>query len=78
MKYYTLHILSKLIWWWHPENTLEFIVGKVATILLINSLNPDDTILHHILVNISSGNGLVLDGTKPLPDSVLAVNIHKS
>ena len=33
----------------------------------INSLLPNDTIKWQILVNNGSDNGLVPDGTKPLP-----------
>ena len=35
---------------------------------IINSLWPSDAILWQIWVNIGSGNGLLPDGTKPLPE----------
>ena len=39
----------------------------------INSLGPSDAIymVTKIWVNIGSGNGLVPDGTKPLPEPML-------
>ena len=36
-----------------------------------NSLGPSDTIWRQIWVNIGSGNGLLPDGTKPLPEPML-------
>ena len=37
----------------------------------VNSLWPCDTIWRQICVNIGSGNGLLPDGTKPLPEPML-------
>ena len=38
---------------------------------MTNSLWPNDTIWEQIWVNIGSGNGLLPDGTKPLPEPML-------
>ena len=37
----------------------------------LNSLRPSDAIWRHIWVNIGSGNDLLPDGTKPLPEPML-------
>ena len=37
----------------------------------INSLGPSDTIATEIWVNTGSGNGLLPDSTKPLPEPML-------
>ena len=39
---------------------------------LINSLWPSDTIWWQIWDNIGSGNGLLPDDTKPIPEPMLA------
>ena len=39
--------------------------------LTLNSLRPSDAIWRQIWVNIGSGNGLLPDGTKPLPKPML-------
>ena len=58
-------------------NWRSFCLGLIAPIGLsfwypfINSLWPSDTIWRHIWVNIGSGNGLLPDGTKPLPEPML-------
>ena len=44
-------------------------VGQKLNFELINSLWLSDALW--ILVNIGSGNGLVPDGTKPLPEPML-------
>ena len=43
----------------------------VIVMFFINSMWPSDTIWQQMWVNIGSGNGLLPDGTKPLPESVL-------
>ena len=39
--------------------------------IMFNSLWPSDAIWRQIWVNIGSGNGLLPDGTKPLPEPML-------
>ena len=58
------------------ENVFDNVVCKILAILFrppfVNSLVPGDTIWRQeIWVNYGSGNGLLLDGTKPLPEPML-------
>ena len=47
-------------------------IKKFCGTLGVNSLGPSDTIwCLEILVNIGSGNDLLPDGTKPLPEPLL-------
>ena len=51
-----------------PKTTIEQSMWFRQT---FNSLWPSDAIWRQILVNIGSGNGLLPDGTKPLPEPML-------
>ena len=44
---------------------------KTTNVSSVNSLRPSDAIWWQIWVNIGSGNGLLPDGTKPLPEPML-------
>ena len=48
-----------------------FYVSSQFSMSQFNSLAPGDAIWWQIWVNIGSGNGLLPDGTKPLPEPVL-------
>ena len=60
-----------------PKMTLKNILVNLlphlsgANQLTVNSLWPSDAIWQQIWVNTGSGNGLLPDGTKPLPKSML-------
>ena len=60
-----------LIWFsWNILNSVsEGLLCQI--ILLFNSWWPSDAIWRQIWVNIGSGNGLLPDGTKPLPEPML-------
>ena len=60
----------------HSQKCTQNINCEIAVILTtgrwFNSLAPRDTMSHgRIWVNIGSGNSLVSDSTKPLPDQML-------
>ena len=57
----------------NQDTELNFKIRKSAWIkdLKINSLRPSGVIWRQIWVNIGSGNGLLPDGTKPLPEPML-------
>ena len=44
--------------------------------MLFNSLWPSDAMVSEALVNTGSGNGLLPDGTKSLPESMLIIGIN--
>ena len=43
----------------------------ISARMVINSLWPNVDMVTYIWVNIGSGNGLLPDGTKPLPEPML-------
>ena len=47
------------------------ILSQPQFVYHVNSLWPSDAIWRQIWINIGSGNGLVPDGTKPLPEPML-------
>ena len=56
----------------------EELFGRVESCIgdkvSLNSLWPSDAIWREIWVNIGSGNGLLPNGTKPLPEPMLTYN----
>ena len=53
------------------DSVIAQLLGGFCSWTFFNSLWPSDAILRQIWVNIGSGNGVLPDGTKPLPEPML-------
>ena len=63
-----LHVAENIIYLEALNNALEC---PTHLYFIFNSMWPSDTIWRHRSVNTGSGNGLLPDGTKPLPQPML-------
>ena len=78
--YVFCRILCASVWWYRIFSWFNPNMKNVASLLTLALLNPDpsrSTLTHwglvstKIWVNFGSGNGLLPDGTKPLPEPML-------